>query len=187
MRKTGKALARAGFCVLFGPVVAGIIAFFIAPFYPQSISTGVLMAFVYAAVLYVPIGAALIVAGKLKIQRSFGVTLNPHTKVKSAMQYQLALQFRGESLADYHAMVELERLLSVLLGTTATVAGHDMGASERHIFIHTTNAPHTFMRCKPLLASQQALDGLTAAYRAFDGNDYKVLWPAQFQGQFALA
>lgn len=180
-------LSRSGFGVLFGPVAAGIIAFFVAPYYPQSISTGVLMGFVYAALLYVPAGVALIIAGKLMVQRSFGFTSNPHTKVKHAMQYQLALQFRGDSLADYDAMVELERMLAVLLGTTATVAGHDMGEAERNIFIHTTNAPSTFMRCKPLLASQQALEGLTAAYRAFDGNDYKVLWPSQYQGQFAVA
>jgi hypothetical protein len=62
---------------------------------------------------------------------------------KRVMQYQLALQFRGNALADYNAMIELEQLLSVLLGTTATVAGHDMAAGEKSIFIHTTNAPST--------------------------------------------
>jgi hypothetical protein len=187
MRKTGKLLSRSGFGVLFGPMAVGIIAFFIAPYYPQSISSAVLMGFVYGALLYVPAGAGLIIAGKLMVQRSFGMPSNPHVKARSTTQYQLALQFRGDALADYNAMVELERMLAVLLGTTATVAGHDMGERERAIFIHTTNAPSTFMRCKPLLASHQALDGLTAAYRAFDGNDYKVLWPAQFQGHFALA
>lgn len=187
MRQTGKMLAQAGWGVLCGPVSVGIIAFFIAPFYPNLIGPGVLMAFVYAGLLYVPAGIALIIAGKLMVQRSFGMPSNPHTKAKQKMQYQLALQFRGDALADYDAMVALERMLSVLLGSTATVAGHDMGASETHIFIHTTDAPSTFMRCKPLLASQRALDGLTVAYRAFDGNDYKVLWPAQFQGQFAVA
>lgn len=180
-------MVRAGCGVLFGPVVAGVIAFFVAPYYPLAIDAGVLMGFVYAAALYAPAGIALIISGKLMVQRSFGMPSNPHTKVKHAMQYQLALKFRGDSLADYNAMVELERMLSVLLGTTATVAGHDMGDSERNIFIHTTNAPHTFLRCKPLLASQQALEGLTAAYRAFDAKDYKVLWPAQYQGHFAVA
>lgn len=180
-------LSQAGFGVLFGPIALGIIAFFIAPYYPNVIGASLLMAFVYAAVLYVPAGIALIIAGKLMVQRSFGMPSNPHTKARQKMQYQLALQFRGDALADYEAMVALERMLSVLLGTSATVAGHDMGASETHIFIHTTDAPSTFLRCKPLLTSQRALEGLTAAYRAFDDNDYKVLWPAQYQGEFAVA
>lgn len=187
MRKVGTLLTRTGFCVLLGPAIAGMIAYLAAPYFPHAIDRGALMGLVFGAAIYLPVGLALIVAGKLMVQRSFGMPSNPHSKAKQIRQYQLALQFRGDALADYHAMIELEQLLSVLLGTTATVAGHDMGAGERNIFIHTTNAPSTFMRCKPLLASQRALDGLTAAYRAADGKDYKVLWPAQFQGAFALA
>jgi hypothetical protein len=187
MRKIGTLLTGTGFCVLLGPALTGAIAYLIAPYFPHAIDRGALVGFVYGAAIYLPVGLALIVAGKLLVQRSFGLPSNPHSKAKRIMQYQLALQFRGDALADYNAMVELEQLLSVLLGTTAMVAGHDMGAGEKSIFIHTTNAPSTFLRCKPLLASQRALDGLTAAYRAADGKDYQVLWPKQFQGAFALA
>lgn len=187
MRKLGTLLAGAGFCILAAPAITGVSAYVLAPYFPQVIDRGALMGFVYGAAIYLPVGLALIVAGKLMVQRSFGMPSNPHTKARRIQQYQLALQFRGDALADYNAMIELEQLLSVLLGTTATVAGHDLGADERNIFIHTTNAPSTFMRCKPLLASQRALDGLTAAYRAADGKDYQVLWPKQYQGAFALA
>lgn len=187
MRKLGTLLAGAGYCVFLGPVVAGVIAYAVAPYFPQVINRGALMGFVFGAAIYLPVGLALIVAGKLMVQRSFGLPSNPHSKAKRIMQYQLALQFRGDARADYDAMIELEQMLSVLLGATATVAGHDMGAGERNIFIHTTNAPSTFMRCKPLLASQRALDSVTAAYRAANSKDYQVLWPAQYQGAFALA
>jgi hypothetical protein len=99
------------------------------------------------------------------------------------LQYQLALQFPGASQAHYHAMTDLARQLSAELGSTAMVAGHDMGAGETSIFIHTADAPSTFKRCKPLLE----LEEVTAAYRAIDVHDYQVLWPLQFQGRFAVA
>jgi hypothetical protein len=182
MRKTGKLLVGAGFWVLLGPVGAGMIALLCA------VDRSKLMWFVYGAAIYVPCGLALIVAGKLKVERSYGMQApapTPHA-TQRAKQYQLALQFRGDVPADYPAMIILAQQLSVALGATATVAGHDLGVGESMIFIHTPDAHSSFNLCKPVLAQLQALEGLTAAYRPFDASDYKVLWPSQFQGRFAV-
>jgi hypothetical protein len=107
----------------------------------------------------------------------------PAVAEQRPLQYQLALQFPGASPAHYLAMTDLARQLSAELGSTAMVAGHDMGAGATSIFIHTADAPSTFKRCKPLLE----LEDVTAAFRSFDVHDYQVLWPLQFQGRFAVA
>jgi hypothetical protein len=46
------------------------------------------------------------------------------------VQYQLTLQFRGDSLADYDAMIALEHELTEQLGDSADVDGHDCGSGE---------------------------------------------------------
>ena len=53
------------------------------------------------------------------------------------MQYQLTLQFRGDSLGDYDAMVALEDELTEQVGDSAEVDGHDCGSGETNIFIFT--------------------------------------------------
>jgi hypothetical protein len=47
---------------------------------------------------------------------------------KNTTRYQLALQFRGDSLADYDQMIALEDRLIEDLGRSAEVDGHDCGS-----------------------------------------------------------
>ena len=181
MKTLGKFLAGLGLLVMLGPVITGAVVFFVAP------GAGLLTALVYGSVVYGPVGLLLVAAGVLLVRRAFAVDAGQRPAAPAPEQFQLALQFRGTTLADYNAMIQLERQITLLLRSTATVAGHDMSADGKHIFIHTPVPEKTFEYCKPLLASVHALDGLTAAYRSFDGSDYEVLWPAQFKGQFAVA
>lgn len=181
MKTLGKFLAGLGIFVMLGPVITGIVVFFMAPGDPR------LKTLVHGSVVYGPAGVLLVAAGVLLVRRAFSLRPGLREAGPAPEQFQLALRFRGATLADYDAMIQLERQLTLLLRSTATVAGHDMSASEKHIFIHTPVPEKTFEYCKPLLASVRALDGLTAAYRSFDGNDYEVLWPVQFEGQFAVA
>jgi len=60
------------------------------------------------------------------------------------MDYQLVLQFRGDSLADYDAMVALENELIDELGDPADVDAHDVGSGEVNIFIIRTDPARTF-------------------------------------------
>ena len=60
------------------------------------------------------------------------------------MDYQLVLQFRGDSLADYDTMVALENELIDELGDSADVDAHDVGSGEVNIFIITTDPARTF-------------------------------------------
>ncbi len=60
------------------------------------------------------------------------------------MKYQLVLQFRGDTLADYDAMIALEDRLREELTHSANVDGHDCGAGEANIFIFTSDPKATF-------------------------------------------
>jgi hypothetical protein len=188
MSTLGKLLAGLGVLVLLGPLGTGIVVFVMAPHYPAAFPAGLLKSLVQGSVLYGPAGVLLVGAGMMLVRRAFarGETVR---RAPPPVQFQLALQFKGRTLADYDAMIFLAQQLGTLLGASATVAGHDMGEGEgdKHIFIHTSRPQATFERCKPLLASVRALDGLTAAYRAIDGADYEVLWPRTFAGRFAVA
>jgi hypothetical protein len=102
------------------------------------------------------------------------------------MQYQLVLQFNGDSLGDYEAMVALEDKLTQELGGTADVDGHDIGAGETNIFIVTSQPEITFHRAKTVLDRCQLLSAVTAAYRPVSGQTFTVLWPAHRQ-EFSVA
>src|SRR2546427_12694121 len=93
------------------------------------------------------------------------------------MDYQLVLQFRGDSLADYDAMVALEHDLIAELGDSADVDGHDVGSGETNIFIITAEPVRTFRASRVVLERNRCLGAVTAAYRSVDGEVYTVVWP----------
>ena len=102
------------------------------------------------------------------------------------MQYQLVLQFNGDSLEDYDAMIALEDDLIQALGDSADVDGHDVGAGEANIFIVTSEPEIAFNRAKAVLDRSQLLGAVTAAYRPVSGQTFTVLWPAHRQ-EFLVA
>ena len=53
------------------------------------------------------------------------------------MKYQLVLQFSGDSIGDYDAMIALEKDLIDELQGCANVDGHDVGSGGTNIFILT--------------------------------------------------
>jgi hypothetical protein len=102
------------------------------------------------------------------------------------MKYQLVLQFRGDTLADYDAMVALEDRLIEDLGHPAKVDGHDCGSGETNIFIFTSDPSATFWRIQHTLQREGRLQAVTAAYREVTGNRYTVLWPEELKSEFRL-
>ena len=103
------------------------------------------------------------------------------------MNYQLVLQFRGDSLVDYDAMIALEDELRSELGDSAEVDGHDVGSGETNIFIFTTDPVQTFHRSKIALERKQCLGAVTAAYRRVDGESYTTIWPVASKKEFRIA
>jgi hypothetical protein len=102
------------------------------------------------------------------------------------MKYQLVIQFRGESLADFDALVALEDCLIAELGNSADVDGPDFGSGTANIFIFTTDPALTFWRVRQVLQHEGRLPSVTAAYRDVTGNDYTVIWPKDSPTPFAI-
>jgi len=103
-----------------------------------------------------------------------------------AMKYQLVLQFRGDTLADYDTMVALEDRLIEDLGHSAKVDGHDCGSGETNIFIHTSDPAATFWVVRQTLQRDGKLDTVRAAYRDIAGDSYTVIWPEGSQQDFVI-
>src|SRR5690606_38689168 len=102
------------------------------------------------------------------------------------MDYQLVLQFKGDSLADYDSMVALEDELIVALSGIAEVDGHDIGSGETNIFIVTPSPLPSFDRAKAVLERTGLLDLASVGYRPVTDDGFKVLWP-QHQQAFSVA
>jgi hypothetical protein len=93
------------------------------------------------------------------------------------MNYQLVLQFRGESLQDFPGAGNFETLLEKALGTTELFDGLDHGAHGANLFIYTDDPAATLRRIRPLLGQAQNLPGFAAAYRTVSSENFRVLWP----------
>jgi hypothetical protein len=103
------------------------------------------------------------------------------------MEYQLVLQFRGDSLEHYVAMVALEDALIEALHDFAEVDGHDVGSGEVNIFIFTNEPMKTFQQARLVLEQRGRLNLVSAAYRLADGEDYTVIWPEHSQQELRIA
>jgi hypothetical protein len=103
------------------------------------------------------------------------------------MEYQLVIQFPGDSLINYDEMVAIEDDLTAAIGNSAEVDGHDVGSGEMNIFILTRDPVRTFQQAKPVLGRRQSLQKVTAAYRLIGGNEFTVIWPEGATGKFSVA
>ena len=102
------------------------------------------------------------------------------------MQYQLVLQFAGDSVVNYDTLVAIEHQLMAALGGD-TVDGHDMGSGEANIFILTPAPQKTFRQVAPVLEGTGYMPAVTAAYRRVNEDRYHVLWPENCTRQFSVA
>jgi hypothetical protein len=108
------------------------------------------------------------------------------------MRYQLVLQFRGDSLADFDRIIAIEDRLIEELGRSAKVDGHDCGAGETNIFIYTSDPAATFWIARQVLESENQLDSTAAAYRPVEEGKqpqegFIVIWPEMATREFRIA
>ncbi len=106
------------------------------------------------------------------------------------MKYQLVLQFQGDDEETLEKVIALEdRLIEALGGSTlAEVDGHEEGDGSIYMMIETKNPGKVWERIEPLVeaAASEDLEALAVAYRERDSEDYTVLWPADYEGEFAV-
>jgi hypothetical protein len=90
-------------------------------------------------------------------------------------------------MADYDQMIAVEDCLIEAFGDSADVDGHDVGSGETNIFIFTSDPAATFRQAQPVLQSMNQLEGLTAAFRDAEGEEFTVIWPAGSTEEFTVA
>ncbi len=93
------------------------------------------------------------------------------------MTYQLVLQFPLASTADFDELVRLEGRVERALVGLGEVDGHDAGAGEMNIFVHTERPTAAFERLAEILWPGGPPTELKAAYRPLSGDAYTVLFP----------
>ncbi|MGL4396184.1 MAG: hypothetical protein ACRCS9_06580 [Hyphomicrobium sp.] len=106
------------------------------------------------------------------------------------MNYKLVLQFVGDDEETLDQVIELEdQLITVLGGTSAEVDGHETGEGVTYLTIDVRNPAKAWEKIEPVVevAASADLELSAVAFRAADGDDYTVLWPADFEGEFEMA
>ncbi|MFP5392047.1 MAG: ABC transporter [Gammaproteobacteria bacterium] len=103
------------------------------------------------------------------------------------MDYQLVLQFKGNDLLDFDALVSFEDELQELIEPIADVDGHDMGSGEANIFVLTADPVATIERAKALLSKAALLDKVRVAYREVLSDVFTIVWPERSTEAFVVA
>ncbi len=107
------------------------------------------------------------------------------------MNHQLVLQFQGDDNETLEKVIELEDALIEALGgsTTAEVDGHEPGDGVINLMLLAKNPAKIWEKIEPLVekAAAEDLEINAVAYRPVDGEDFTVLWPSDFEGEFELA
>lgn len=102
------------------------------------------------------------------------------------MKYQLVVQFPlMGSVEDFERLIMLENELRVVLRNEHKIDGHDLGAEEMNIFIHTDDPKQAFTLVKDVL-TEKDLKTVSVAYRNFDSEEYLMIWPENSNAEFRV-
>jgi len=106
------------------------------------------------------------------------------------MNHQLVLQFQGDDDETLDKVIDLEdRLIEALAGSTAAeVDGHEPGDGVINLILLARNATKIWEKIEPIVeGASDELDINAVAFRALNGDDFTVLWPVDYEGEFELA
>ncbi len=96
------------------------------------------------------------------------------------MQYQLVLQFDGESETDLDRLIAIEDQLIEVLADSALVDGHDIGSGESNIFIITEHPDKTFETVNAVLG-EEIVSSMRVGFRDIDADEYVPIWPTELK------
>lgn len=106
------------------------------------------------------------------------------------MNHQLVLQFQGDDDDTLEKVIELEdRLIDALAGSTAVeVDGHEPGDGVTNLILLAKNAAKVWEKIEPIVEdASDELDVNAVAFRTLNSEEFTVLWPVDYEGEFALA
>ncbi len=103
------------------------------------------------------------------------------------MNYQLIIQFplTNASADDFDKLLMIENELELTLRDKHKVDGHDIGSGKMNIFISTSEPAETFDLARKAL-SDNDLKIITVAFRDIVDDNYSVLWPENYSGEFEI-
>jgi hypothetical protein len=90
---------------------------------------------------------------------------------------QLVFQWPGSSEAHYRRLLAIEKTIRQGLGAIGLVDGHDIGADEMNVFIHTDDPKGSFEKTMSLIQGEYDLKELVVGYRNFEDNHYTPVFP----------
>ncbi|MBX9684009.1 MAG: hypothetical protein K2X41_09500 [Hyphomicrobium sp.] len=106
------------------------------------------------------------------------------------MNHQLVLQFQGDDAATLEKVIELEdQLIEALDGSTAAeVDGHEPGDGVINLVLLAKNAAKVWEKIEPMIeeAASDDLEISAVAFRPLNGDEFTVLWPTDFEGEFEM-
>lgn len=107
------------------------------------------------------------------------------------MNHQLVLQFNGDDDDTVDKVINLEdKLIAALASATSVeVDGHEPGDGVTNLVLLAKNAAKIWEKIEPLIEAA-AVDDLeinAVAYRDLNGDDFTVLWPLDYEGEFVFA
>jgi hypothetical protein len=106
------------------------------------------------------------------------------------MNHQLVLQFQGDDDDTLDKVIALEdRLIEALDGSTAAeVDGHEPGDGVINLVLLAKNAAKVWEKIEPIVEdASDELDMNAVAFRDINAEDFTVLWPVDYEGEFELA
>jgi hypothetical protein len=90
---------------------------------------------------------------------------------------QLAFQWPASSEAHYRLLLAIGETIRQGPGPIGLVDGHDIGAGEMNVFIHTGDPKGTFAKIMSLIEGKYDLKELMVGYRNFEDHDYTPVFP----------
>jgi len=80
-------------------------------------------------------------------------------------------------MEDYDLLVAIEETIRKGLGPIGLVDGHDIGAGEMNVFIHTNDPNAVFEKTMALIQGKYDLKELMVGYRNFEDDNYIPIFP----------
>jgi hypothetical protein len=105
------------------------------------------------------------------------------------MNHQLVLQFHGDDDETVEKVIELEdRLIEALAGSTVVeVDGHEPGEGVTNLVLVAKNAAKVWEKIEPIIeGASDELDVNAVAFRPLDTEEFTVLWPVDYEGEFEM-
>lgn len=105
------------------------------------------------------------------------------------MNYEFVLQFEDNGPSALEALLTLEDKLIDVVDGVAEVDGHAVGEEGMYLTILAKDPVALWDKIEPVIekAAEEDLVVVAAAYRRGEDDDFTVIWPADYEGEFSVA